>query len=137
MAHITSGVDQWGAYICIDGYDPSPGQRGWYKSMRSPVGLGRSNLVDAEDWRRRTVREIRHLMRKLNLPDGTNFHQIIRAHQGLPLTCEPERGPSREAEDCRLIAEFEWEARQNWVACPASLDELLERHFRNSRELTS
>lgn len=133
--YASHGVDQWGAWVNVESYDPSPGQRGWYMSMRSPLEHRRSSPGEIERWRRKTVRQIRRLMRKLELPDGTNFHQVIRTYQGLPLTCEPERGPSREAEDCRLAAEFEWEARQNWVSVPASLKELLRRHFRNSREL--
>lgn len=132
--YISSGVDRWGAWVNIESYDPSPGQRGWYKTMRGPLGSSRLSMDEAERWRRATVRQIRRLMRKLKLPDGTNLHQVIRAYQGLPLTCEPERGPSREAEDCRLIAEFEWEARQNWVSLPVTLQELLDHHFRNSTE---
>lgn len=73
--YVSHGVGEWGAWVNIEGYDPSPGQRGWYRSIRGPLG-----------------------------------------------------------EDCRLIAEFEWETRQNWVGLPVTLQELLDHHFRNSSE---
>lgn len=125
MTRVTSGVDRWGAYLHIDEYDPPPGQRGWYKSMRSAVGANGMAPADIERWRRATVRSIRRLMKKLKQPDGTNFHQLIRVYRGEPVTEQPERGPSREAEDCRLITEFEWEARQRMVHTPATLEQLL------------
>lgn len=127
MARVTSHVDGHGAYLHIEENDPPPGRRGWYMSMRSAIGFGRGiPKADIERWRRVTVKDIRRLMKKLKQPEGTNLHQLIRAYAGLPLTEPPERGPSREAEDCRLIAEFEWEARQRWTGYPVTLQGLLD-----------
>lgn len=143
---ITSGVDKRVGtdgrpysvtYISIDGYDPMPGSRGYYCTWESPYQHNGTSVtgVTAKRWRKRAAKDIRKLAKRLRAPAGTDFHQLIRLHQGLQPTVEPYEPRSPDLEDRRRVAEFEWELRQSWLVYPATVADLLKRHHHNRAEI--
>lgn len=143
---VTSGIDKRVgedgrpysvAYINIDGYDPIPGSKGYYLTWERPYqNYGTSvSGVKAMPWRKKAARDIRKLAKRLNAPAGTDFHQLIRLHQGLQPTVAPYEPRSPELEDRRRVAEFEWEIRQSHLHYPCSVADLLANHHHNWREI--
>ena len=120
-------------------FDPPPGEDGYFLNIGRdrgynifPTGLEDETM---EAWRRVTISHIRMWMERLGAPRGTNFHQLIRMEQKLPVTEDPAPPRDPDEEDSRLIAEYEWELRQNFLAFPAGIQQLFRSHTGNILEL--
>lgn len=144
---VTTGVERYTnlsgrpysiAYVNIEGYDPPPGSRGYYMDWGGPLSIDGNSYVPRDQalpWRKRAAKDIRKLAKRLRAPAGTDFHQLIRLRQGLPVTMEPYQARSPELEDRRRVAEFCWELRQSHLSYPATLADLLKVHHHNWREI--
>lgn len=119
-------------------FDPPPGEDGYFLKLGRDRGYNifpeELSNETMETWRRLIVSHIRSRMERLNAPRGTNFHQLIRMHQGLPVTEDPAEPRDPDQEDSRLIAEYEWELRQSNLAYPTGVDALLRSHVWNTLE---
>lgn len=143
---VTSGVDKRVgedgraynvAYVSIENYDPMPHGKGYYLTWERPYQHFGTSISgsEAKPWRKRAARDIRKLAKRLRAPEGTDFHQLIRLHQGLPVTVPPYTPRDPELEDRRRVAEFEWETRQSHLHYPCSVADLLANHHHNWREI--
>lgn len=125
------------AYVSIDHYDPMPGSKGYYLTWDRPYQHYGTSVPGktAHVWRKRVAKDIRKLAKRLRAPAGTDFHQLIRLHQGLQPTVAPYEPRDPELEDRRRVAEFEWELRQSYLRYPATVAELLKNHYHNRKEI--
>lgn len=134
----SNGEDTPFAISYASAFDPPPGEDGYFLNLGRDRGYNifPAELSDEtmEAWRRVIVSHIRLWMERLDAPRGTNFHQLIRMKQGLPVTEEPAAPRDPDEEDSRLVAEYEWELRQSSLAYPTGIQELFQKHTWNTLE---